>query len=76
MAHGNTDITAGTTAAVSCFTAARLHRLEVSLRTSVKLIDDEDTMVHLADLAIRVQRRRHAHEDNCLVCLSQGKEPW
>ena len=73
VTNGSTD---HATAPLCCFTAARLHRLEISLRTSVKLVDDEDTMVHLADLAVRVQRRRHAHEGFCPVCLSQGKEPW
>ena len=71
VADGNTH---HATATVNCFTAARLYRLEISLRTSVKLIDDEDTMVHLADLAIKVQRRRHAHEEFCQVCLRRGQQ--
>jgi hypothetical protein len=60
-------------AAVHCFTGARLHRLELSLRTSVRLSDDEATMVKIADLAIQTQRRRHAHEAFCPVCLGQGE---
>lgn len=69
MSDGNRHATA----TVSCFTAARLYNLELSLRTSVRLIDDEDTMVQLADLAIKTQRRRHAHEDYCPVCLNRGQ---
>jgi hypothetical protein len=57
--------------ALCCFTAARMRRLEYALRTAVKLSDDENTMVHLADLAINVTRRRHAHEGGCAICLRQ-----
>ena len=56
-----------------CFTAARLQRLETSLRASARLSDDEATTIHLADLAIQAQRRRHAHEEACNICL-RGQE--
>jgi hypothetical protein len=59
-------------AALHCFTAARLHRLELSLRTSVRLSDDELTMVKLADMAIQTQRRRFAHEAACAICSVEG----
>jgi acyl transferase domain-containing protein len=65
---GNTHATA----TVSCFAAARLYRLETALRVAARLSDDENTVLQLADLAIRVQRRRHAHEDFCTVCLEAG----
>lgn len=68
MTDGNTH----TTAAALCFTRARLHRLEIALRVAVKLIVDQDTTVHLADLAIRVQRRRHPPEDACATCREAG----
>ena len=69
MADGNTH---NTPAALCCFTAARLYRLETALRVAAKLSDDENTVLQLADLAIRVQRRRHAHADSCAVCLEAG----
>jgi hypothetical protein len=54
-----------------CFRAACLRRLERSLRCSAKACSDRDTAANLADLAIKVQLRRHAHEGVCLVCAQQ-----
>jgi hypothetical protein len=60
-------------APVRCFTAGRMRQLEISLRASARLCDDNDTVARLGDLAIHVRRRLYKHMDHCPVCLSQAK---
>ena len=63
-----TDGTTHTTAALCSFTRARLYRVEIALRSAVRLSPDHATALHLADLTVKVQRRRHAHEERCPAC--------
>jgi hypothetical protein len=67
------DTTHHTTAALCSFTRTRLYRVEIALRAAVTLSPDHDTALHLADLTIKVQQRRHAHEERCPLCQGAGR---
>jgi hypothetical protein len=62
-----------TTAALCTFSRDRLYRVELSLRAAVRLSPDYATALHLADLTIKVQKRRHAHEERCPICQGAGR---
>jgi hypothetical protein len=59
----------GTTRALCKWSWDRLYKAELSLRAAVRMSPDQPTAIRMADLAIRLQKRRHEHEGRCPVCL-------